>query len=719
MTESTKLQMKKRSKLPVTLQTEVAECGLTCLSMIAGYYGYDTDLHTLRRRFPVSLKGATLQHIIQIGEELDLSARALRVELGALESLQTPAILHWDLNHFVVLKSVSGSKVVIHDPSQGRRVLTLEEFSKHFTGIAVEFTPTTSFKQEKAVEQVRLFDFLRATGGIKKAFIQLVVLSVLLQVFAIASPFYMQLVVDQALTTYDRDLLTVLAIGFLLLALIRVVTNAFRSWVIVYLGNTLSFQMGGNLFRHLIHLPLDFFEKRHIGDLIARFGSMDAIQKILTTGMVTALVDGVMAITTFIMMWLYAPFLALVVLVVVLIYTGIRLALFSPLRTLTEEEIVARAKEQSNFMESLRAVQSIKIFGKESDRQSLWKNCFADVANSRIRLGKFRVGYTGINELLFGVETVLVVYLGASMVLDGGFSIGMLYAFISYKTQFAQKTSTLIEQIIEFRMLGLHLSRLSDIALTEKEDLGEAVALGHEFKGELALSKIQFRYSETEAYLFKDLNLHIKQGEAVAIIGPSGCGKSTLLKVMMGLLPAESGEIKYDGSKLHELGLKGLRQHIGAVMQDDQLLSGSIADNIAFFEASPEQERIEACAKLASVHEDIAQMPMNYQSLIGDMGTTLSGGQKQRVLLARALYRQPRLLFLDEATSHLDVKTERVVNEAIKALDITRIIIAHRPETIRTADRVLLLEEGMLRDITPSELNQVLAGSLLPADDGA
>ena len=719
MTESTLLQMKKRSKLPVTLQTEVAECGLTCLSMIAGYYGYDTDLHTLRRRFPVSLKGATLQHIIQIGEDLDLSARALRVELGALESLQTPAILHWDLNHFVVLKSVSGSKVVIHDPSQGRRVLTLEEFSKHFTGVAVEFSPTTSFEQKTAVEQVRLFDFLRTTGGIKKAFVQLVVLSILLQVFAIASPFYMQLVVDQALTTYDRDLLTVLAIGFLLLALIRVVTNAFRSWVIVYLGNTLSFQMGGNLFRHLIHLPLDFFEKRHIGDLIARFGSMDAIQKILTTGMVTALVDGVMAITTFIMMWLYAPYLALLVLAVVLIYTGIRLALFGPLRTLTEEEIVARAKEQSNFMESLRAVQTIKIFGKESDRQSLWKNCFADVANSRIRLGKFRVGYTGINELLFGVENVLVIYLGASMVLDGSFSIGMLYAFISYKTQFAQKTSTLIEQIIEFRMLGLHLSRLSDIALTEKEDLGEATTLGHEFKGELALSKIQFRYSETETYLFKDLNLHIKQGEAVAIIGSSGCGKSTLLKVMMGLLPAESGEIRYDGGKLDELGLKGLRQHIGAVMQDDQLLSGSIADNIAFFEASPEQERIEACAKLASVHEDITQMPMGYQSLIGDMGTTLSGGQKQRVLLARALYRQPRLLFLDEATSHLDVKTERVVNEAIRALDITRIIIAHRPETIRTADRVLLLEGGVLRDIASSELDQVLAGPLGSTGEGA
>ncbi len=708
------LHIKKRGKLPVTLQTEVAECGLTCLSMIVGYYGYDTDLHSLRRRFPVSLKGATLAHIIQVAEQLELSARALRVELGALESLQTPAILHWDLNHFVVLKEVSGSKVVIHDPGRGRQVLTLEELSEHFTGVAVEFTPTTSFKAEKAVEQVRLLDFLRATGGIKKAFAQLLVLSVLLQIFAIAGPFYMQLVVDQALTTYDRDLLTVLALGFLLLAIIRVVTNSFRSWVIVYLGNTLSFQMGGNLFRHLIHLPLDFFEKRHIGDLIARFGSMDAIQKMLTTGMVTALVDGVMAITTFIMMWIYAPLLAIVVLVVVLIYTAIRLAMFLPLRTLTEEEIVARAKEQSNFMESLRAIQSIKMFGKESDRQSLWKNCYADVANSRIRLGKFRVAYTSINELLFGVESVLVIYLGASMVLDGGFSVGMLYAFIAYKTQFSQKTSTLIEQLIEFKMLGLHLSRLSDIVLTEKESLGDATTLGHDFKGELAMNDIQFRYSDTDPYLFTGLNLHIKPGEAVAIVGPSGCGKSTLMKVMMGLLPADAGDISYDGRKLSELGLQSLRSNIGAVMQDDQLLSGSIADNIAFFEASPEQARIEACAKLASVHEDIAQMPMNYQSLIGDMGTTLSGGQKQRILLARALYRQPKLLFMDEATSHLDVQTERVVNEAIKALDVTRVIIAHRPETIRTADRVLLLEKGVLRDVTPPALNQAPGAGLGP-----
>ena len=718
MTESTLLQFNKRGKLPVTLQTEVAECGLTCLSMIAGFHGYDTDLHSLRRRFPVSLKGATLAHIIQVGEQLELSARALRVELGALESLQTPAILHWDLNHFVVLKEVSGSKVVIHDPGRGRQVLSLEELSKHFTGIAVEFTPTTSFKVEKVVEQLRLFDFLRATSGIKKAFAQLLTLSVLLQVFAIASPFYMQLVVDQALTTYDRDLLTVLAIGFLLLAVINVVTNSFRSWVIVYLGNTLSFQMGGNLFRHLIHLPLDFFEKRHIGDLIARFGSMDAIQKMLTTGMVSALVDGVMAITTFIMMWIYAPLLALVVLGVVLVYTAIRLAMFLPLRTLTEEEIVARAKEQSNFMESLRAIQSIKMFGKESDRQSLWKNCYADVANSRIRLGKFRVAYTSINELLFGAENVLVIYLGASMVLDGGFSIGMLYAFIAYKSQFSQKTSMLIEQLIEFRMLGLHLSRLSDIALTEKENLGDVTALNHDFKGEIALSGIQFRYSDTDPYLFSELSLHIKPGEAVAITGPSGCGKSTLMKVMMGLLPADSGDIRYDGRNLSELGLQGLRSSIGAVMQDDQLLSGSIADNIAFFEASPEQERIEACAKLASVHQDIAKMPMNYQSLIGDMGTMLSGGQKQRILLARALYRQPKLLFLDEATSHLDVKTERVVNEAIKALDITRIIIAHRPETIRTADRVLLLDKGLLQDVTSSALRPPLAGKgpLRPGD---
>jgi ATP-binding cassette subfamily B protein RaxB len=381
MKEFRRLIARNKGKLPVVLQTEMAECGLTCLAMIAGYHGYETDLHTLRRKFPVSLKGATLQNLMQVSTQLELSSRPLRIELAALNSLQTPAILHWDLNHFVVLDKVKGSKVIIHDPARGRRELSIDEVSEHFTGVAVEFTPSSSFKPEVAVERVRLSDFWRATDGIKKALTQLVILSILLQVFALASPFYMQLVVDEALISHDQDLLAVLAIGFFMLVLIRIVTTSFRSWVIVYLGNTLSFQMGSNLFNHLIHLPLVFFEKRHIGDLIARFGSMDAIQKILTTGMVSAFVDGIMAITTFVMMWIYAPSLAILVLSVVVIYTLIRLALFRSLRTLTEEEIVIRAKEQSNFMESLRGVQSIKMFGKETDRQTLWRNHYADVAN--------------------------------------------------------------------------------------------------------------------------------------------------------------------------------------------------------------------------------------------------------------------------------------------------------------------------------------------------
>ncbi|MFT6449125.1 MAG: ATP-binding cassette subfamily B protein RaxB [Oleispira sp.] len=701
MKEFRRLIARNKGKLPVVLQTEMAECGLTCLAMIAGYHGYETDLHTLRRKFPVSLKGATLQNLMQVSTQLELSSRPLRIELAALNSLQTPAILHWDLNHFVVLDKVKGSKVIIHDPARGRRELSIDEVSEHFTGVAVEFTPSSSFKPEVAVERVRLSDFWRATDGIKKALTQLVILSILLQVFALASPFYMQLVVDEALISHDQDLLAVLAIGFFMLVLIRIVTTSFRSWVIVYLGNTLSFQMGSNLFNHLIHLPLVFFEKRHIGDLIARFGSMDAIQKILTTGMVSAFVDGIMAITTFVMMWIYAPSLAILVLSVVVIYTLIRLALFRSLRTLTEEEIVIRAKEQSNFMESLRGVQSIKMFGKETDRQTLWRNHYADVANSRIRLGKFQITYTTINEFLFGAENIIVIYLGAMMVLEQGISVGMLFAFISYKGQFSQKASTLVEQIIEFKMVTLHLSRLSDIALTEKEPLGDAFESTVSFKGGLSLEDVSFRYSDTDPYLFQNLNMDIEPGQSVAIIGPSGCGKSTLMKVMMGLLSAESGDIKFDNHSVQKIGLKAIRENIAAVMQDDQLLSGTIADNIAFFESQPDQARIEACAQFSCIHQDIVQMPMSYHSLIGDMGTTLSGGQRQRVLLARALYSSPKILFMDEATSNLDTRTESAVNQMIKQLKITRIIVAHRPETIRSADRVLLLENGVLQNVTP------------------
>jgi len=692
------LTFKGEQKLPAILQTEMAECGLACLAMVSSFHGHKIDLNTLRRHYPVSLKGATLKSLMLTADHLKFSCRALRLELEQLNQLQTPCILHWDLNHFVVLKSCSRDKVVIHDPARGVLTLSLEEVSHHFTGVALELTPTTEFKKKDDETKMRLSDLWSKITGLKRVLIQIFFLSMLLQVFALVSPFYMQLVVDNVVVGQDLQLLVVLALGFLLLALIGVGTQALRSYIIMYLSNQLSIQMAANLFRHLIHLPLTFFEKRHIGDIVSRFSSMDNIKNLITTGLIEAVVDGLMTITTLIMMFIYSPILGCIVLGVVIVYAILRFAMYQPFRRRQEEAIVANAKENTNFMETVRAAQSIKLFGREPQRQTVWHNHYADAMNAEIKVNKLKISYKAINDSLFGIENVAVIYFGALLVLEGQFSVGMLFAFIAYKTQFTEKSAKIIEKIIEFRMLGLHLNRIADIALTEQEDFGQQrlVEEDKEVQGKLTLDKLSFQYSDSEPMIFNKVSHTFEAGESVAIVGPSGGGKTTLMKNMLGLLSPSEGKVYIDDVEINQFGLTNYRRIIAAVMQDDQLLSGSLMDNISFFDPEVDEEQVKKSAQLASIHQDIMNMPMGYNTLIGDMGTTLSGGQRQRLLLARALYSKPKILFMDEATSNLDTKLESVVNEAVKKLNITRIIIAHRPETIRSADKVVSLDRGIL-----------------------
>lgn len=696
-------------KLPVIIQTEVAECGLASMAMVANYHGHQVDLNALRRKFSISSKGATLQGLIQLADSLQLSSRPLRLSLNELSQLQTPCILHWDLNHFVVLKSVKGNQVAIHDPASGVRTMDMATVSKHFTGVALELTPTPDFKPEKIAKKARFSDFWSRITGLKRVLIQILILSILLQVFAIATPFYTQLVVDDVIISRDLDLLLILALGFGLLALVNILVTALRSVIILYMGTQLNIQMAANLFRHLLKLPMAYFEKRHIGDVISRFGSLQTVKDLLTTGVIETIVDGIMAIGLVIMMYIYSPLLGFIVTVAVILYVLLRLALYRPYRQLNEESIVANAKQTSNFMESVRAIQSVKLFGNETQRQTVWQNYYADEVNAGIKVGKLTIGYQFINGFIFGLENVIVIYLAATQVIDSLMTIGMMYAFMSYKSQFTTKASALVDKVIQFKMLSLHMERLGDIILSEQEKNTEQKRTLPEVNGGMCLENISFRYSDNEPMILDDLSFEVEPGTSVAIVGPSGTGKTTLMKIMLGLLEPAAGMVQLDGVDIKQIGLKSYRSKIGTVMQSDELLSGSIADNICFFDPQFNQERIEKCAEMAAVHTDILMMPMAYHTLIGDMGSSLSGGQKQRILLARALYKEPKILFLDEATSHLDVGLESVVNETVKKLEITRVIIAHRTETIAMADRVLFLHAGKLTEVPQK-------GSTQPSD---
>jgi ATP-binding cassette subfamily B protein RaxB len=677
-------------RLPNILQTEAAECGLACLAMIASYHGHRIDLNTLRRRYPVSLRGVTLRGLIQVANQLHLACRPLRFELDGLRQLRLPAVVHWDMNHFVVLKQITSRGIVVHDPAHGVRTYPLAEASKHLTGVGLELTPADGFERKDEKARLPFSAFWTRLPGLHAPLAQIFVLSIILEVLVIAAPFYMQLAVDEVIARGDVDLMLALALGFGLLMAIRVATAALRSHIVLVLQNAVHFQMGARLFYHLLRLPLSFFEKRHIGDVMTRFQSIQPIRNALAEGLVTAVIDGLMAFATLVMIFVYSPLLAFVVVVALVLYAIVRVATYRRFRDLNEAVIQAQAQESSNFIESARAMQSVKLFNREAEREGQWLNRHADFVNTTIQLGRTQIRFATLNQAIFGLENIVTVYLAVMLVLDGQMTVGMVFAFMSYKSHFTGKASLLVEKALEFRLLGLHLERIADIALAPMErGHDRPLAYATPIKGGLELRNVSFRYADTERFVLENVSLSVAPGSFVTIMGPSGGGKTTLLKIMLGLLEPTSGEVLIDGIPLQTLGVRAYREQVAAVMQEDQLLSGTIADNICFFDPAFDKERMVMCARMASIDEEIMAMPMAYNSLIGDMGSSLSGGQKQRVLLARALYKNPRVLFLDEGTAHLDVVREKQINERLRRLGITLISVAHRPEMMSGTDTVI------------------------------
>lgn len=689
-----------RSRVRLIRQTEMAECGLASLTMVANYHGLDIDLATMRRRYSPSMRGAPLRALINLADQIGLTPRAVKLPLEELGNLHMPAVLHWDLNHYVVIEAVKAGKALIHNPDGRSTWMPLAEVSDHFTGVALELRRSNDFTAQSLRERLRISQLWQSMTGLKRALAQVLLLSLVLQAFVLASPYYMQVAIDNALPALDNDLLTVLALGFGLFTLINVVASLLRSFVLMNAGASVGFALATNVARRMFRLPIEWFEKRHTGDILSRFQSIAPIQNLLTQGAVAALVDGVMAIFTLAVMFYYSALLAMVALIAFALYAAARFISFSFQREAEEATIITGGKEQSTLIETLRGMVTLRLFGRETLRHAFWQTRLTDSVNADVRLSRIGIWQSSANMLIFGLENIITIWLAIGFVIDGaGFSIGMVFAYMAYKNQFITKSAALIDQTIGFKMLGLHLDRLSDIALSEEDrSFTTAPEAATDLVGKIELRDIHYRYSSSDPFVLQGVNLVIEAGEHVAITGPSGGGKSTLLKIMLGLAEPHSGDVLIDGIPLHRFGYKSFHRQIAAVLQEDSLFAGSLTDNIALFDESVDMQLVVAAAAAASIHEDIMRMPMQYESLIGDMGSTLSGGQKQRVLLARALYRRPKILLMDEGTAHLDAGHEAAVNSAIAQMGITRIVIAHRKETIAAADRVLIMQDGRLAD---------------------
>jgi ATP-binding cassette subfamily B protein RaxB len=696
-----------RRRSPVVLQTEAAECGLACLAMLLDHFGTTTDLPTLRSRHGTVPQGMTLADLVRVASAEKLGTRALRVGLRELPEVRLPCVLHWDLGHFVVLKARRGKRWLVADPAQGERWMTRRDLSPRFSGIALEVWPTEGFVPREEKQRISLRQLVGRVHGLWPTLWRVLAVSLALELLGLLSPLFMQWTVDHVVVSGDLGLLTTLGLGFLLLQLVQQGMTALRGLMVLRVGTQLRVQWRSNVLHHLLRLPLDYFARRHLGDVMSRFGSIGNILQVLTSAFVETALDGLMVLLSLGLMLAYSPLLTGVALLSVGLYVAVRLLWYGPLKQATAERIVRSAMESSHLLETVRGVRTIRLFSRQGERLSAWQALMVADVNASLRIQRLDIFYRLVRRTLSGVFTLAILWIGARSVVGGTLSLGMLLAFLAYRNQFDTRVSDLVNRWFELRMLGLDAERLADIVLTPTESDASGTRVPARPDGRttrppaIQLAGLQFRYSEGSANVVDGLDLVIPAGQSVAFSGPSGCGKTTLVQLLLGVHRPQQGQIRVDGVPLDQLGLDAWRSRIGTVLQDDVLFAGSISDNIGFFDPTPDRGRIERSARLAAIHDDIVRLPMQYQTLVGDMGTTLSGGQKQRVLLARALYRQPSVLVLDEATSHLDVAREAQVGQAIARLPVTRIIVAHRPQTLALVDRVVELADGrVVRDET-------------------
>ncbi|HDR2504822.1 peptidase domain-containing ABC transporter [Enterobacter roggenkampii] len=686
------LDLQLRPRVPLVHQTESSECGLACLAMICSHYGKQSNLIALRQQFNLSARGTTLAGMTQIAEQLGLATRCLSLDLNELSALKTPCILHWDFNHFVVLVSVKQNRAILHDPARGRRKVGMEEMSKYFTGIALEVWPGSTFAAQPTSHQFSLRSLAAKVHGLKGMLGKIFFYSLIIETINLLIPIGTQLALDHAIPAADMGLLTVICIGLFLFTLLRVALSALRSWSSLIMTTLINVQWQSGLFTHLVRLPLSYFERRKLGDIQSRFGSLNTLRETFTSSIIGALIDGTMMMGVIVMMILYGGWLTSVVIGFTALYFLTRLLTYSTYRELSEETLIRDARTRSYFMETLYGIATVKMQGLSERRGTHWLNLEIDTINTEIKITKMDLLFGGVNAFIIACEQITMLWLGSKLIIENAMTIGMFIAFGVFREQFADRIWSLTNFLMKLRMMHLHNERVSDIALNVREmKKPDREIINTMQPVTLETHALSYRYDEHSADVFRNLSFKVSAGESVAITGPSGAGKTTLMRVLCGLFEPLSGSVTIDGYDIQQLGLNNYRKIIGCVMQDDKLFSGSIRENICGFDDKGDKEWMEACARASYIHDVINKMPMGYETLIGELGEGLSGGQKQRLFIARALYRKPGILFMDEATSALDEESESYVNAAIKKLNITRIIIAHRKSTIASAERVIQL----------------------------
>ena len=686
-----------RRAIPFVQQLTMVECGAACLAMVLGYHGKPMRLEEVRAVVGVSRDGASALAILNAARWYGLRGRGVKVDMAELRYLTPAAILHWEFNHFVVFERLRAKAVDVVDPGFGRRRIPIDEFRKAFTGIALVLEPGEGF--EGGGERERpVWRYVKRVLRESDYWQRLLVTSVLLQLFALTIPVLTGSLIDRVVARSDYHLLNVLIIGLVAIVGFQFLTSMVRSHLLLHMRTLLDARMSLSFLDHLVDLPYVFFQRRSTGDLMMRLNSNATIREILTSGVLSGLLDGALVCLYLVLLFAASSSLGALVLAMGLAQLAVFMVARRQQKELLSRTLSVQSRSQSYEVEMLSGIETLKAMGSEQRAVEHWSRLFVETLNVTIERGRLNALVDSLISMLRLGSPLAILVFCSLKVLDGEFSLGTMMGLSALAAAFLTPLSNLVNTASQLQLLTSYVERLEDVLQTAPEQDRTKVRQAEALKGRIELDRVSFRYGPMAPLVVCEVSVTIEPGQFVAVVGRSGSGKSTMANLLLGLYSPESGQILYDGVDLKIPEAWTVRCQLGIVTQRPYLFSDTIRANIALANPAAERKDIVAAARSAQIHDEIIAMPMGYDTVLIDVGASLSGGQRQRLALARALLHRPAILLLDEATSSLDTITERAVQNALTALRCTRIVIAHRLSTIVDADTILVMEGGTLVD---------------------
>ena len=685
-----------KKAVPFVQQLEWTDCGAASLCMVMAYHGKEAKLAHVREQMGIGRDGVSAKSILDTAEKFGLTGRGIKVDINQLKLLKTATILHWEFNHFVVFdRIVSSGAVRIVDPATGPRDVPLDQFRKAFTGVAIELTVTDRFTKTKR-EKGKLGRYVQELMSEKGLFSKVIVISLAMRLIGLALPLMSGMIIDKVVPRSDYDLLYVCLATIGGMVIFNLIAEVVRGFLLLHLRIALDTRMTLGFLDHMVSLPYSFFQRRSTGDLMMRVDSNGTVREIVTSKSMSAVIDGVFVLLYAAIIFYVNPTLGLITIVMSAVEALIFVCARPTYHRLLAADLDKQAKAHSYMVQLLGGMETLKCAGAERLGLEKWSNLYTDQLNVSMRRARANAYVDSIRGAVAALGPMLILTIGASAVMSGKMTLGMMLAMNSLATSLFGPLSALVGSALELQLVRSHMERIDDVLQTPVEQDRDAAQTPPRLRGHVSVRNLNFKYGETAPLVVQNVSLDIPPGTAVALVGPSGSGKSTLLNLLSGMHKPASGDITYDGRALHDMDVRAVRQQIGIVPQHPFIFGGTIRENVALTSPGATLDRISAACKVSCLHEDVSEMPMQYDTVVSDGGGSLSGGQRQRVAIARAVIRNPALMLLDEATSALDNSTEARVIAALERQRCTRITVAHRLSTVRNADLIVVMDKGKI-----------------------